>query len=119
MLVNSGAAKLGYGAGMVSMLIRLLTLASFLLMPLGLVSAPTAAADRTMVGSSMPCDGHQQPLEEAPQSTSHCAACVALAQGSYSAPANPLKPSPLLVDRSAGLLLGPEPEVATPPPKPA
>jgi hypothetical protein len=102
---------------MVSMLFRLLTLVSFLLMPVGMVSTPAMAADRPMVASSMPCEGHQEPSDEAPRSKAHCAACAALAQPLISALASRSKPYALLVEKRGDLLLGLEPEVATPPPK--
>jgi hypothetical protein len=104
---------------MVSMLFRLLTLVSFLLMPVGMISTPALAADRPMVASSMPCEGHQKPSDEAPRSKAHCAACAALAQPPISVPAGRSKPNALLVEKTSDLLLGLVPEVATPPPKPA
>lgn len=102
---------------MTARLFRLLTLVSFLLMPVGMVSAPATAADQPMVASSMPCEGHQEPSGEAPRSKAHCAACAALAQPLISAPAIGSKRKVLLVEKRGDLLLGLAPEVATPPPK--
>jgi len=117
MLVNAGKAGWRYGSRMVSMLFRLLAVASFLLMPLAMMGVPAAAADRAAAATSMPCDGHDEPADEAPEGKSHCGACVALAQPLPAASAAATKPAAALIDRNAGLLLGHAPEVATPPPK--
>ena len=111
---KGGAA---HARGMLAAMFRLLTVASFVLMPLAMPNAPVAAAAREPAAVSMPCEGHKQPAEPAPTGKVHCIACVAIAEPDATVPAPTVQPLPVLVDTGGRLLLGLAPEVATPPPK--
>lgn len=106
-----------YSRGMLATLFRLLTIASFVLMPLAMASAPAAAAAHEPAAAAMPCEGHDQPTKTAPSGKLHCTGCVAIAVPLAALPAVAVQPLPVLVDRDGRLLLGLAPEVATPPPK--
>lgn len=106
-----------YGRAMLAALFRLLTVASFVLMPLGMLGTPAAAAEHHAAAASMTCEGHEQPSKAAPDKQTHCASCVALAEPQSAAAAADFPPVPVLAYRDPRLLLGLEPEVATPPPK--
>ena len=106
-----------YGGAMLTALIRWLTIASLVLMPFGMSSSPAAAAGHHAAAGSMPCEGHEQPSKTTPDKQTHCTSCVALAEPQPAAAAVDFPPVPVLVDRVGELLMGLEPEVATPPPK--
>jgi len=113
--VEKGGSR--HAGAMLAALFKLLTIASFLMMPLGMSSAPASAAEHHAATASMPCDGHEQPTKAAPDGKTHCTSCVAIAEPHGAAPAADIQPALVLVDRTGQLLFGLEPEVATPPPK--
>lgn len=106
-----------YARRMFAALVRLLTIASFVLMPLAMSSATATAVEQEPMAASMPCEGHDQPSHTAPSGKMHCTACIAIDQPNAALPVAAVQPAPSLVDRDGRLLLGLAPEVATPPPK--
>src|SRR5690606_29472674 len=116
MLVKLAKGRGVYARRMFAALVRLLTIASFVLMPLAMSSA-LAAAEQEPMAASMPCEGHDQPSHTAPVGKMHCTACIAIDQPNAALPVAAFQPAPSLVDRDGRLLLGLAPEVATPPPK--
>ncbi|HWK65703.1 MAG TPA: hypothetical protein VNS34_12220 [Rhizobiaceae bacterium] len=117
MLVKLPKGRGVYARRMFAALVRLLTIASFVLMPLAMSSAPAMAAEQEPMAASMPCEGHDQPSHTAPVGKMHCTACIAIAEPNAALPVAAVQPAPSLVDRDGRLLLGLGPEVATPPPK--
>ena len=119
MLVNMAKGDVVQKRSMLAALIRLLTIASALLMPLGMLSAPAGAAEHRSSAASMPCDGHEQPSKATPDSPAHCNSCVAIAEPQLLLSTATFRLSPDLTDREDPLILGCAHDVATPPPKTA
>lgn len=119
MLVNMAKGSLVHKRSMFAALIRLLTIASIMLVPLGMLSTPAIAAEHKSAAASMPCDGHERPSKAASDSRAHCTSCVAIAEPQSFLPEATFRLAPDLTDRADPLLLGCAHDVATPPPKAA
>jgi hypothetical protein len=111
-----------YVARMIAALMRLLTLLALVLMPLGMSSAP-AAASPLPAGHAMASASHcddQPDQDQAPVAKMDCAAmCTALPATDGPEPASALKPQAPRIIIIAMPFEGTEPEIATPPPRPA
>lgn len=119
MLVNVAKGGLVHKRSMFAALIRLFTIASFMLVPFAMLGTPAIAAEHASAAASMPCDGHERPSKTAPDSRAHCASCVAIAEPQAFLPEAAFRLAPDLTDRADPLLLGCAHDVATPPPKAA
>lgn len=117
MRVKAPRRSMRYSGGMLGMLIRLLAVASLVLMPFGMLATPVAAAAPHAMTASMSCEGHDKSSQPAPESKAHCTSCVAIAAPHAADPEADIPPVAILADPSVHLLLGLEPDVATPPPK--
>jgi hypothetical protein len=102
--------------GMLPLLSRLLAVLALVLMPVTM-TAPASAAEHGQVEALMPCDGHEQPSQSAPDRRVHCTSCVAVAEPGVASPDALLEPTAILADPDQRLLLGILLEVATPPPR--
>ena len=103
--------------GMLAVLCRLLAVVSLVLMPFGMLGAPASAAAPHVMTASMSCDGHDTSSKSAPERKAHCTSCVAIAAPNAATPMAIFQPAIVLAGSAAHLLLGLEPDVATPPPK--
>ena len=117
MRVKAANGRTPYSGCMLTVLFRLLAVASLVLMPFGMLATPVSAAAPHAMTSSMSCDGHDKSSKTAPESKAHCTSCVAIPALSAVAPVPNSQPVVVLANRSTYLLLGLEPDVATPPPK--
>ena len=117
MRVEAPRRTMRYSGGMLALLLRLLAVASLVVMPFGMLAAPVSAATPHAMTASMSCEGHDKSSKPAPESKAHCTSCVAIAAPHAAAPVPDLQPVVVLADRSLHLLLGLELDVATPPPK--
>lgn len=109
-----------YGGGMTAALLRLLTLLSLVLMPLGMASEPALAqpmpAEHAM--TSMPHCDDQPDQDEAPAPKMDCTAmCTALPATDAPTDAPLLTPVAPRTIAIAAPFVGVEPEIATPPPR--
>jgi len=116
MLVNAAKGRMRHRRGMFAALIRLLTIASFALMPLGMLGTPAMAVEQAPA-ASVPCENHGKPNKTQHENRAHCTSCVAIAEPQAPVPPVILRPAPNLTDRAALFRLGYADEVATPPPK--
>ena len=117
-LVIVQQGKAAYLSGMGPALTRILTLLALLLMPLGMASAPAAAAI-PVAGSAGDghCDDHRKPEGAPAKAEMHCTACAALPALDAPRETVALLPDAPMVISLASSVAGFEPEIATPPPK--
>lgn len=113
-------SSLLYGAAMLPVFFRLLTLLALVLMPMGMASTPASAqpADHAAMAQAGHCS--EQPDEDkapAPELMDCTAACTALPASAAPLLATPMKPqAPRAIAAAvpfAGIIL----EIATPPPR--
>ena len=119
MLVSAARGGMRHRRGMFAALIRLLTIASFILMPLGMQITPAMAVEHAPAATSVPCENHGEPSKAQHENRAHCTSCVAIAQPQTPLPIVVPRPAPNLSDRVVPFRLGYHIEVATPPPKAA
>ena len=108
---------MAYCHSMTALLLRLLAAIALIAMPLGMANAGSPAQHSTPAAEMTHCEDHSQPSHAPLRQDGHCAACVVLADGGGNGEAVELRPAMPLSTPPTYLLVGHEPEVATPPPK--
>jgi hypothetical protein len=115
-------ASRSYGAGMVAVAIRMLTLLALVIMPFGMAGAPATAQSRPAdhsAASTGHCDEQSgekgSPVKSAPMM--HCAMCVALPAAEAPKPRVAILPGAPRAIAAVTSVDGIELEIATPPPK--
>ena len=93
-------------------------LVALALMPLGMAGAPAAAGPLAGAGSGH-CDEHQKPADAPADVDMHCATCAALPVLETAAGGSELRPELPRLVHAARAMTDAEPELATPPPRPA
>lgn len=113
--VIAGQGARTYLGAMASALLRLLMLASLLLMPAGMASAPALAAPAP--ASAGHCDEHQKPVDTSTKQQVHCTACTALPAIEAPEAATGMLPEASRLLALIQPISGIEPEITTPPPR--
>jgi len=119
MRVKAAKGGLKHKRGMLAALIRLLTIAAFVLMPFAMSGSTAMATELAPSAASVPCESHGEPSKAPHESRAHCTSCVAIAQSHSFIPIAIPRLALDLTDRSDRFLLGCLHEVATPPPRAA
>ncbi|GGD96593.1 hypothetical protein GCM10011515_15550 [Tsuneonella deserti] len=119
MRVNAAKRGMKQKRGMFAALIRLLMIASFILMPLSMLGTPAVAVEHAPAAASVPCESHGEPSKAQHENRAHCASCVGIAQPQTPLPPAILQLAPDLNEGATPFLLGHLNDVATPPPKAA
>ena len=107
------------GVAMMASLARLLALLAFVLMPMGMSSAPAAGSSHAMQMAGMSgCDEHPAPPQDEARHGMDCAAACSMMVPQVTALDDPVALHPLPADWPAiAAVLGLHPEAATPPPR--